>query len=225
MRRRAEALREGSIGEDAHERRGESTVVGPRDQEPLDAIVDEVEQSPGGRHDHPSPARERLDHDEAEALRPGRQDEQRRPVEGGRHLGRTQPAVVLDAVRMVAQQRIDDVLPAALADDHEPGVREVLCDRAPGRGEPVDVLVGLEHADEERGGSLGQRSDRVLDERGKVAVRLERRRGRLAAYLLDQTRGERRHCPGRVGSAEGRGRYGVRRQRQQPSPFLHHSPL
>ena len=33
--------------------------------------------------------------------------------------------MVLDAVRMVAEQRIDDALPAALADDHEPGVRKV----------------------------------------------------------------------------------------------------
>ena len=78
-------------------------------EDALDPVVDEVEHPAGGRRDDAAAARERLDDDAPEPLGPRRQDEQRRIVELGRDLRREQLRVVLDLVRQVAEEVVDDL--------------------------------------------------------------------------------------------------------------------
>ena len=61
----------------------------------------------------------------------------------------------------------------AAADEVSSRVRHARRGAPPGRGEPVDVLVVLEHADEERRGRVGQRLQRPLAEEAEVHVRGE----------------------------------------------------
>ena len=122
---RTEALREISIGEDAHERRGERPVVGPRDEEPSTPSSTRSSRPPAAVTTTPRP---RANASITTRPRPSGQDGRTSSVAWSRAAATSagaQPAVVLDAVRMLAEQRIDDVLPAALADDHESGVRQI----------------------------------------------------------------------------------------------------
>ncbi len=150
MRGRAEAGRQLAVREDAHESGDERVLVGAGNQDPLDTVGDEIEDAAGSGRDDSAASCERLDHDPAETLRPGGEHEQGGVVEGRGNLGRAQSRMVLDLARKVAQELVDDVLATALADDHEAGFRQLGCDPAPGRCQAVDVLVRLEHADEER---------------------------------------------------------------------------
>ena len=111
--------------------------------------------------------------------------------------------VVLDLLRKVVQQCVDDVLSFALADDDEPGLRDRGDDAPPGCGEAVDVLVGLQHPDEDDDRSVGNRSHRLRKERGEIAVGREGCRCRFPADCLDQPRRERGEAAGRVRAAQG----------------------
>ncbi len=136
-----------------------------------------------------------------EALGPGGKHQKGRVVEGCGDFARRQLRVVLDLIRVIAEQRGHDTLAGAFPDDHEPRARQLRRHTAPGRAEPVDVLVRLEHAHEERHRRAGKRRDRALGERREVAVRRERRGRRLTTHLLDEAGGESRESARGVGAA------------------------
>src|SRR6185312_116233 len=130
-----------------------------------------LRQRTGGRRDHRSPRRHRLDDGEAEALVPGREDEARRsPVERGELLlGHV--AAELDtageAVLLDGPLRVD---PSAviLADDDEP--RRAVAQQRQRLDRGTRVLAWLERADEERVG-LAVRARALGGEGGIDAVR------------------------------------------------------
>ena len=84
------------VGEDADERCGEAVDVLRIDEEPLPAVLDEIEDASGAPHDHPSPARKGLDHDPTETLEARREDEHRRLVHALGHLRRLELRHVVD---------------------------------------------------------------------------------------------------------------------------------
>ena len=72
------------------------------------------------------------------------------------------------AVGELCDERLGDVTAVAVADQPQRRFGHALGDEPPGRGEVLDVLVRLEHADEERprlGGQLGRR--RSVKARGR----------------------------------------------------------
>jgi hypothetical protein len=73
--------------------------------------------------------------------------------------------------------------------------------RAPRGGQPVDVLVALEHADEERLLPIGERARRAVEKRVDVDVGRKRRSG-LGAVLPDEPGRRRRERPYGIGPPE-----------------------
>ena len=87
---------------------------------------------------------------------------------------------------------------------------------APGGREPVDVLVGLEHADEERRRSLRQRDRRRRGEGRQIHVGLEGGGRGSPAHFLDQTLGVARERTHGVGAAERGAPDDVGERREEP---------
>ena len=81
---------------------------------------------------------------------------------------------VLDVVRELGDELVDELPPGALADNHEPRLGQLSDDETPRRHQPVDVLVGLEHPDEERRRLLRERSNGLGGEGREIDVRHER---------------------------------------------------
>ena len=142
--------------------------------------------------------------DPPEPLGPRRQDEQRRLVELGRDLRGKQLRVVLDLCREVPEEVVDDV-PVGCP-----------CRRSRARASGTDVTRRVARPRRARRrsctprasrrrratGRVGERLDRLGDERREVAVGRERCRRGLAANLLDQSGRERREPARRVGAAQ-----------------------
>jgi hypothetical protein len=143
---------------------------------------------------------ERLDHDPAEPLRPRRQRQHGRAVEGRRDAGRLEPRLVLHAARELGHEPLDDVLLRTGADDDETRLGNPCGEPPPAGSQPLDVLVTLERADEENGRKLGQRRHRPARECGEIGVRRERRRRGDPANVVHELFGERRHRAGPVGA-------------------------
>ncbi len=214
----AEARGELPVGEHLDERVDELVGVLRVDQAPLDAVANEIRDAADAARDDAAPAGERLDHDTPETLRARREHEHRRLVEPPRDAVRRQLGHMLDLLRQLGHQLIDDRVPRSLADEHEPRVRQPCGNFAPGVGEPVDVLVRLEHPDEERRRPLGQRLDRTRGERGEVGVRRERGGHGHAAHLLDERLGVPRERANGVAAADGGPADEVGDRREEPSP-------
>ena len=117
---------------------------------------------------------------------------------------------VLDVVGKLGDEIVDQVAARALADDHETGVGKVTHDETPRRHETVDVLVRLEHADEEGGRLLRKRNDGVRSERGEVDVGNERGGHRDATDFLHEALREAGETAHGVPAAEGDPADGVR---------------
>src|SRR5262249_340917 len=101
-----------------------------------------------------------------------------------------------------ARESLRDLRLRPHADEVEARLRPARRDHAPRGSEHVDVLVALEHADEERT-RIGRHVDDVARERPEVGGRREEG-GRLAPRLLrDERGGERRDGTLRVGATHG----------------------
>jgi hypothetical protein len=103
---------------------------------------------------------------------------------------------------VLAHEPLGDVGPRPPADDAKRRSGQALGDGRPGPRQPVDVLVCLEDADEERDGLRGQRC-RLAQELVEVHVR-RKGGGRLDPELADEPAGERRDGADGVGSAQRR---------------------
>ena len=103
--------------------------------------------------------------------------------------------------RQVAKERLDDVSMASVADDPQRRVGDPRRGEPPGIGDRVDVLVPLQHTDEQRDRVVGQRNEWGLGERAQLGVGRERGRG-LDARILNDARREGRQRPYGVGAAD-----------------------
>ena len=169
VRRCAQSARELAVGEHADERLDERVGSARGHEEALDAVVDEVEDATGGGRDDARPRA----NDSMITRRDPRATTAARARSSRRASRRRAPGselrVVLDLVRgspPAARRR--RTAGDALADDHEPRLRQLRRHATPGRAEAVDVLVRLEHADEERHGG---RSGNGVDGRSVNAER------------------------------------------------------
>ena len=111
----------------------------------------------------------------------------------------------------LADERLSDVAMSPVSDDPQRGLRDARGGEPPGLCDRMDVLVSLEHADEQGGRALGERRDRRLGERSELGVGRERER-RLDPGLADDPGRERRQRPHGVRPADGhqRGTVGQR---------------
>ena len=116
--------------------------------------------------------------------------------------------------RQVADERLDHGPLRAAADDAQPRVRHARRGEPPRAGEAVDVLVELEHADEQRRRLLGQRLRRALEEELEVHERGELAR-RLDAELAHEARRVGRDRAHRVGAAQAERADGVGERRER----------
>ena len=139
-----------TVGEDAAEGLREPRGVARLDQEPVGAVLDEIRDPADPAADHGPPAAERLHHDASHPLRARGQDETRGLVERRGDLRRPESGRPRGPPREVRDESPDKRRERTRADDPEHRVRHVRRRAAPRVREPVDVLVALEHADEER---------------------------------------------------------------------------
>ena len=203
LRRRPEPFREGAVGEHALDRGRERCHVRRRDQAvPRRSSRDEVGNPTRVRRDHASAARERLDHDPAEPLRPRRaaRAASRRRARGD--LVGIEPGVMARRGRDSRRPGVDDAAREPAPTTTSARVRHAVGEAAPRRGQPVDVLVRLERSDEERPsaaraaarGGRSAKAERSLKAREDGASAAARGLPRSAA-------GECRDGPRRVGVA------------------------
>ena len=183
-----------AVGEDPDERvRDLAGPVGVDEQAGL-PVPDHVGDPPGSSADDGPPAAERLEHDLGRPLGPRGEQEQPRIVECLHDVRCLEPPVPGDPAGELADERLHDAPVSPVSDDPQRGLRDA------GGGEPprvcdrMDVLVSLEHADEQRGRALRERRDRRLGERGELGVGRERER-RLDPGLADDPCRERRKRP------------------------------
>ena len=109
--------------------------------------------------------------------------------------------LLVPADAVLAHERLGDVGARSLADDAQRRRRDARRGEPPGRGEAVDVLVRLEHADEERDRLARAAARGGADERLEIHVR-GKVGGRLDAELAHELRRERRDRAHRVGAAQ-----------------------
>ncbi len=174
--------------------------VAGRDEESCAAVVHEFRRTAHTSRDHSSPPAHRLDDDAAQAFRSRGEDEERRLVQQLRDLLRREAWEPPRPVRKVGDELRDQSFARTGADDHEPGLRHARRREPPGVSEPVDVLVELEDADEQRLRPFRER-------RGRVRERLEiheRREDvvRRTSRLLHEPRRVARDRTDSVGAAQ-----------------------
>ena len=149
-RGRTEPLCELAVREHALESLRERVGVGRRDEQALDAVVDEVGDAAAVRRDDGPAARERLDHDAAEPLRPRRQHEHGRTVERRGDLRRARArrgARRGPGSRARSCSTTSRCEPWPTITSRASG--SAGASDAPGARQSLDVLVALERADED----------------------------------------------------------------------------
>ena len=161
------------VAEDADDRVGDPLHVVGLDEIPLDVVADEVRHPAAATRDHGAAARERLDDHARRPLRARGEQQQRRLVQRVHDLGCGQRGRPARLPGQVGDERLDERRVETAADEPKLRVRQPRRREPPGGGDPVDVLVALEHADEERRRPLGQRRRRRRGEGGEVRVRGE----------------------------------------------------
>ena len=186
------------------------------DEQAADAVLDHVADAADAHRDRRAAAQERLDQHAAEPLGARRQHEARRLVERTRRppagLEPLDPRVCSGRSRTSS---LDHLAPRAAADDPSRAPGTPRRRAAPRAREPVDVLVELEHADEER-----RRAARAAAPAGARGTRSRSMNvGNSAAgstpSLADEARGVRRDRAHRVGPAKAAGADGVGDRREQ----------
>src|SRR5437588_5709291 len=145
-----ETLSELAVGEHPDEYAGERLRVARLDEQAVATVLDEVGNAADAARDDRTSAAEGLADHAAHAFRARRQDEEGRVVERARDLGLRQPLLRARLPRQVAHELFDDRLQRSGPDEAQPRLRHARRGPPPRVGESVDILVALEHADEER---------------------------------------------------------------------------
>ena len=164
-------------------------------------MLDEIGDAADPAGDHRAGAAERLDEHAAHPLGARGQDEERRFVERMGDLGLAEELVPARLRGHVAQQLLDGRPQRPGADEPEARTGNLRRGDAPRVRQPVDVLVALEHADEQGLWPLRQGLRRFLQERVEVHERRELI-GRLQSERADERRRVPRHGADAVGLAE-----------------------
>src|SRR5205085_11704919 len=150
MRDSSEPLCQRTIVEHADDRSCETVHVSRVDEEAVRIVLHEVGDSTDAGSDHTAAATEGLDDDAAHALRSRWKDETGRLVERGRDFRLGQARRPPRLLGHVPHEGLDDARQSAPADDVKPSGADPRGRTAPGSREAIDVLVALEHPDEER---------------------------------------------------------------------------
>ena len=145
----AEAPRELAVGRERARSPPRARASSPDSHEQaVDAVLDDVRDPAGARADHGAAAQERLDRDAGQALGRRRQQQRPRGVERARDLRRLEAPVPLRALARERPRRPPTCVPLPTTWSRASGTRARR--EPPRRGEALDVLVALEHADEEQ---------------------------------------------------------------------------
>src|SRR5581483_3939937 len=185
-----------------------------RDEQAVDAVLDDVADAADVHRDRRPAAEEGLDEHTAEPFRPRRKDEARRFVERVCDLRLRQPLRPRGLRRQLMHELLDHRPPRAAADDAQLHAAQPLRGEPPRTREAVDVLVELEHSDEQCRGLRRERHGRTLAEELEVHERGELRGGLDAELAHEPARVRRDRANGvRPAEAVRADRVGERRER------------
>src|SRR3954451_25053200 len=146
---RRQTLREPGVSEHADEALGQPLRIAGLDQQSAGLVVDEVRDAADATRDARPASTESLHDHAAHAFRTGGQHEDRRLAERSSYLRLRQPLVPARLPGEIAEQLVDEVPKRPAADESQACFRHARGCETPRVREAVDVLVTLEHADEE----------------------------------------------------------------------------